>query len=95
MRLTEKNPGKIVFRKEHSTYAFHGKHHGVYIFFWDERHGQDHHGWWIAPEVGSSSVWAVSRSTAALPPCDGWHIPHDEDVDKMVQVQYWRRLQTV
>ena len=44
------------------------------IYYWDERDGVQLRGWWVADEVGGSTVWAWSVATTALPPAGGWRL---------------------
>lgn len=54
------------------------------IYFWDERDGVQLRGWWVAPEVGGSNVWAMSTATSPMPPHSGWRVPWHGDVNKKV-----------
>ena len=51
----------------------------VMVYYWDERDGVQLRGWWVAPEVGGSNVWAMSTATSALPPVNGWRVPWHGD----------------
>ncbi|CAD7957245.1 unnamed protein product [Amoebophrya sp. A25] len=72
------NHGKPTFKKIDSG------NQSVMIYYWDERDGVQLRGWWVAPEVGGSNVWAMSTATSNMPPHSGWRVPWHGDVNKKV-----------
>eukprot|EP00930_Biecheleria_cincta_P082776 TRINITY_DN72430_c0_g1_i1.p1 TRINITY_DN72430_c0_g1~~TRINITY_DN72430_c0_g1_i1.p1 ORF type:complete len:1990 (-),score=675.87 TRINITY_DN72430_c0_g1_i1:92-6022(-) len=49
----------------------------VFLYFWDDRDGEDFGGWWFGDSVGGTEVWARCASKDALPPRAGWKVPWD------------------
>ncbi|CAD7926308.1 unnamed protein product [Amoebophrya sp. A120] len=78
MRAPGVNHGKPTFKKIDSG------NQSVMIYYWDERDGVQLRGWWVAPEVGGSNVWAMSTATSNMPPHSGWRVPWHGDVNKKV-----------
>lgn len=77
------NHNKVTYKKEKKAGRL-----DVYIFYWDERDGDDQCGWWFGPEVGGNQVWAYHPSRAATtPPGAEWNVPHDGDIDPTFTVQ--------
>lgn len=74
------NHGKPTFKKADSG------NQSVMVYFWDERDGIQLRGWWVAPEVGGSNVWAMSTATSNMPPHSGWRVPWHGDINKKVGV---------
>eukprot|EP00930_Biecheleria_cincta_P085247 TRINITY_DN74655_c0_g1_i1.p1 TRINITY_DN74655_c0_g1~~TRINITY_DN74655_c0_g1_i1.p1 ORF type:complete len:1124 (-),score=305.63 TRINITY_DN74655_c0_g1_i1:157-3528(-) len=68
------------FRRGHN----HGKRtyfqqkSNCWLYYWDNRDGQEFSGWWLGRRVGGTDVFGVSRSQSHLPPEKGWYIPHDD-----------------
>eukprot|EP00930_Biecheleria_cincta_P059693 TRINITY_DN45414_c0_g1_i1.p1 TRINITY_DN45414_c0_g1~~TRINITY_DN45414_c0_g1_i1.p1 ORF type:complete len:758 (+),score=88.11 TRINITY_DN45414_c0_g1_i1:60-2333(+) len=60
----------------------------VVIFFWDDRNGPTHAGWWFGPEIGwSHAGWAHYGGTmGSIPPTSGWKVPPDGVVDEKLKV---------
>lgn len=72
-RTSTLNHSKPTFKKLDSG------NQSVMVYYWDERDGVQLRGWWVAPEVGGSNVWAMSTATSALPPVNGWRVPWHGD----------------
>jgi len=80
MRASAINHGKPTFKKIDA--GNNSVRHDVMIYYWDERDGAQLRGWWVAPEVGGSNVWAMSTATSNMPPHSGWRVPWHGDVNK-------------
>lgn len=65
----ERNHGRPVYKQVKGTSG------DQYLYYWDEREGPENQGWWLAPEVGCDTVWALARSKAEHPPVNGWRWP--------------------
>mmetsp|Transcript_59593 Transcript_59593/g.141799 ORF Transcript_59593/g.141799 Transcript_59593/m.141799 type:complete len:304 (+) Transcript_59593:122-1033(+) len=60
----------------------------VYIFYWDNRDGDELSGWWIGPSVGGVITYAFNGDSAAdMPPTSGWRMPAVGPVDERLRVQ--------
>lgn len=60
----------------------------AYLYFWDDRDGDDMCGWWIGPTLGGEDVWVYHEDKqAAVPPVSGWHAPHDGLIDLAMRVE--------
>lgn len=64
------NHGKPVYAKIGTNQG-----HKVMMYYWDQRDGDELHGWWIAPEVGGAHVWAMNPIGSTTPPQSGWKVP--------------------
>jgi len=73
------NHGKPVYKKLGSSSG-----HQVMMYFWDQRDGDQLHGWWLAPEVGGAHVWAMNPIGSATPPQAGWKVPWHGNVNPKV-----------
>lgn len=49
----------------------------VFLYYWDERDGDDFSGWWFGDSVGGTEVWARCDDNGPLPPRVGWRVPWD------------------
>eukprot|EP00930_Biecheleria_cincta_P047417 TRINITY_DN32870_c0_g1_i1.p1 TRINITY_DN32870_c0_g1~~TRINITY_DN32870_c0_g1_i1.p1 ORF type:complete len:2068 (-),score=548.13 TRINITY_DN32870_c0_g1_i1:205-6408(-) len=49
----------------------------VFLYWWDNRDGEEFSGWWFGDQVGGSNVWARNESNAEVPPMIGWRVPWD------------------
>eukprot|EP00930_Biecheleria_cincta_P057710 TRINITY_DN4359_c0_g3_i1.p1 TRINITY_DN4359_c0_g3~~TRINITY_DN4359_c0_g3_i1.p1 ORF type:complete len:1928 (+),score=567.13 TRINITY_DN4359_c0_g3_i1:69-5852(+) len=49
----------------------------VFLYYWDERDGDDFSGWWFGDSVGGTEVWARCDDKGPLPPRVGWRVPWD------------------
>lgn len=50
----------------------------VFLYFWDERDGEDQMGWWFGNAVGGEEVWARHAGREdGPPPSRGWKVPWD------------------
>eukprot|EP00913_Durusdinium_trenchii_P019388 g18227.t1 len=49
----------------------------VFLYYWDERDGDEQKGWWFGNELGGLEVWACHLSDAQEPPRRGWKVPWD------------------
>jgi len=47
----------------------------VFLYYWDNRDGQDLSGWWFGDQLGGLQVWARANSHGPMPPRVGWKIP--------------------
>eukprot|EP00746_Dinoflagellata_sp_MGD_P004215 gnl/MRDRNA2_/MRDRNA2_108125_c0_seq1.p2 gnl/MRDRNA2_/MRDRNA2_108125_c0~~gnl/MRDRNA2_/MRDRNA2_108125_c0_seq1.p2 ORF type:complete len:981 (-),score=319.19 gnl/MRDRNA2_/MRDRNA2_108125_c0_seq1:2931-5873(-) len=59
----------------------------AFLYYWDERDGNEFSGWWFGDEVGGSQVWAKASSKNDLPPKQGWRVPHDGEVSRELKVE--------
>jgi len=57
------------------------------LYYWDNRDGDHLMGWWMAPEVGGTQVWAYSPSSSQNPPPTGWKVPWNGPVDPQITMQ--------
>merc|ERR1719158_282367 len=63
------------------------------LYFWDERDGEQLHGWWLAPEVGGAHVWAMSPIGSGTPPQSGWKVPwHGRVNPKVLCMAHGKRV---
>jgi len=70
--------------------------HKVQMYYWDQRDGDQLHGWWIAPEVGGAHVWAMNPNGSETPPSAGWKVPwHGGVNDKVSCAAYGKRVNAV
>jgi len=52
----------------------------VFLYYWDNRDGNDFSGWWFGDRVGGTQVWARCAANALQPPRVGWKVPWDSAV---------------
>jgi hypothetical protein len=58
------------------------------VFYQDERDGKQFAGWWVAPAIGSDTVWAFHPDASAYtPPTSGWHAPPNGPVAEPFRVE--------
>jgi len=58
------------------------------IYYWDDRDGEKLAGWWFAPEIGGTEVWAHAPVRTVNPPARGWRVPwHNGVPDPKVLVE--------
>merc|ERR1711879_125850 len=60
----------------------------VFIYWWDDRDGDDFRGWWFGPSVGADVVWAYNKQQSLFPPTCGWHVPWDGPEDTTMGITY-------
>jgi len=73
------NHGRPVYKKLGASSG-----HQVMMYYWDQRDGDQLHGWWIAPEVGGAHVWAMNPIGSVTPPQAGWKVPWHGHVNPKV-----------
>lgn len=57
----------------------------TFLYYWDDRDGINWQGWWIAPDVGSSSFMAFARGDAETPVlCPAWRRGDSQLIDMHV-----------
>eukprot|EP00929_Paragymnodinium_shiwhaense_P077106 TRINITY_DN3968_c0_g1_i1.p1 TRINITY_DN3968_c0_g1~~TRINITY_DN3968_c0_g1_i1.p1 ORF type:complete len:2055 (-),score=796.97 TRINITY_DN3968_c0_g1_i1:227-6391(-) len=69
------NHGRPTFKKMEKIVGHEAVE--VFVYFWDDRDGSDHSGWWFGDEVGGSQVWAMAKISSSKPPKMGWRVPWD------------------
>ena len=69
------NHGRKYFQKVQKIPGHEGIQ--VFLYYWDNRDGQDFSGWWFGDQLGGSQVWARASSHGPLPPRVGWKSPWD------------------
>merc|ERR1712019_31700 len=73
------NHGRPVYQKMDAKVT-------VFIYYWDDRDGEESSGWWFGHKVGGDQVWAYADTKTERPPQKGWQVPHDGDVDKKLRI---------
>lgn len=81
------NHGRKVFRRKEADQA-------CFLYFWDDRDGDNFSGWWFGEKVGGAQVWSRCESDDALPPEAGWRIPWDGDINADLRVRRARHEAT-
>ena len=65
--------GKPAFQKQEQIDG-----NDFYLYYWDERDGNEMHGWWFGPSMKSCSLASAFAkcpyTSAELPPPIGWHL---------------------
>lgn len=67
------NHGKKFFKRVKGPVG--SDEQSVFLYWWDNRDGDDFSGWWFGDQVGGSQVWSRNDKAEALPPAAGWRIP--------------------
>ena len=82
------------------TYSPHGEHHArtfymkknpadnvnVFLYYYDEREGPQHAGWWFGPKIADEHIWAFSNVTSPTPPVGPWHVSPKLHLDSTLSV---------
>eukprot|EP00397_Hematodinium_sp_SG-2012_P032738 GEMP01034885.1.p1 GENE.GEMP01034885.1~~GEMP01034885.1.p1 ORF type:complete len:347 (+),score=74.59 GEMP01034885.1:14-1054(+) len=71
--VKEKNHGRPVYKQVNPPSG------PQFVYYWDQRDGLENQGWWLAPEIGGDTVWALARSHGESPPVNGWRWPPEGD----------------
>eukprot|EP00931_Biecheleriopsis_adriatica_P073976 TRINITY_DN4816_c0_g1_i1.p1 TRINITY_DN4816_c0_g1~~TRINITY_DN4816_c0_g1_i1.p1 ORF type:complete len:1912 (+),score=720.91 TRINITY_DN4816_c0_g1_i1:76-5811(+) len=58
----------------------------VFLYYWDDRDGEELQGWYFGKEVGGDTVWSHNAASAEKPPAGGWKIPWDGEVRDTLKV---------
>jgi len=82
---TNANHGKPAWQKKMADGI---NNFDVFLYFWDSRDGNAFSGWWLGPEIGSTTVWAFNPSAKSdTPPPTGWQVPHNGAVDSTLTIK--------
>lgn len=103
------NNHKQASEEMRGNYIAKGLHHGkplyqkvctdvsdvvVFLYFWDSRHGEQHHGWWFSPrKVGSREVLAYNSSQGPddlTVPTFGWKVPWHGHIDQTLSITMYK-----
>ena len=55
------NHGRKFFQKVQKIPGFEDVQ--VFLYYWDQRDGQEFSGWWFGDQVGGSQVWEIGRAS--------------------------------